>query len=120
MLKDKLIMVVEDDTMIRETLKYVLEMEGFRAVVVGNGREALDYLKSSTSRPDLILLDLMMPIMNGYEFRAEQLKDHDLSNIPTVVVSADRSFHQNPQEGFFKTLKKPIELDELLKVLNSL
>jgi CheY-like chemotaxis protein len=82
------ILVVDDDPDIRESLREVLEDEGYDVACVGNGREALDYLKSSQPRPCVILLDLMMPVMDGWQFRREQKQDSAIADIPLVVITA--------------------------------
>ena len=81
------ILVVDDDPDIRDSLREVLEDEGYSVACVGNGREALEYLHRSP-RPCLILLDLMMPIMDGWQFRREQKADADIAGIPLVVITA--------------------------------
>src|SRR5580765_7790969 len=82
------ILLVEDDFDMRDALIPILEYAGHHVVGAANGREALEQLRAGP-KPSLILLDLMMPVMNGTEFRAEQLRDPALASIPVVVVSAD-------------------------------
>src|SRR5205814_8831977 len=83
------ILVVDDDPDIRDSLREVLEDEGYDVSCVGNGREALDHLKAASPRPCVILLDLMMPVMDGWQFRREQKKlEPELANIPLVVITA--------------------------------
>src|SRR5437879_6509382 len=89
----KTILVVEDDTATRDALSLILEAEGFGVMGAANGQEALDQLRGSR-RPDLILLDLMMPVMDGWQFRRAQAQDPALSAIPVVVLSADGNVHQ--------------------------
>src|SRR3569832_407091 len=81
------ILIVDDDVDIRVTISLILEDEGYAVASAANGEEALRYLRSHPS-PSLILLDLMMPGMDGVEFRAEQQRDAQLSGIPVVVVTA--------------------------------
>ncbi len=81
------ILVVDDDPDIRESLREVLEDEGHATVTVTNGREALDYLRSG-KRPCVILLDLMMPVMDGWQFRREQKQDPSIADIPLIVITA--------------------------------
>ena len=70
-------------------MREVLEDEGYEVACVGNGREALDHLKSANPQPCVILLDLMMPVMDGWQFRKEQKKlAPELANIPLVVITA--------------------------------
>jgi CheY-like chemotaxis protein len=81
------ILVVDDDVAIRKGLCKVLELEGYTVVDVEHGQAALDHLKTS-ARPCLILLDLMMPIMDGRTFRQKMLKDPQLAPIPVVLITA--------------------------------
>lgn len=81
------ILLVEDEAAIREVIEAVLEAEGYRVVSTTNGADALDVLRGGL-RPCMIILDLMMPVMDGWEFRTAQLRDSDLLKIPTVVYTA--------------------------------
>jgi CheY-like chemotaxis protein len=110
------ILVVDDDLDIRETLAQILEFEGFDVTCASNGREAIDRLK--TVRPGLILLDLMMPVMNGYEFRQAQKAHPEIADIPVIILSADGNVQQKAEAaGVQAYLKKPIELDVLLSTI---
>ena len=84
----KSILVVDDDADIRHSLTEILVDEGYAALTAGNGSEALSLIRANHP-PSLIVLDLMMPIMDGYEFLAEQQRDGELAHIPVVVVTAD-------------------------------
>ena len=84
------VMVVEDDSEIREALLEILEENGCDAVGAVNGERALAYLRSTDSLPCLILLDLMMPVMDGHEFRQCQHEDATLARIPVIVMTAGR------------------------------
>jgi CheY-like chemotaxis protein len=79
------ILVIHDD--IREALATVLDEAGFRVMTAANGREALERLREDP-QPDVVLLDLMMPEMDGYQFRAEQQRDPALRAIPTLIFSS--------------------------------
>ena len=81
------ILVVDDDPDIRESLREVLQDEGYEVNCVSNGREALDYLQTGP-RPCVILLDLMMPVMDGWQFRVEQKKVAGIADIPLIVITA--------------------------------
>lgn len=83
----KTVLIVEDDEGIRETMKLALELRGYSAVLASNGQEALNQLKL-IPRPCLILLDLMMPVMDGRGFVSAVALAPDLANIPIVVVTA--------------------------------
>ena len=81
------ILIVEDDKDLRDTLREALELEGYWAVSVENGRAALRHLATG-AKPCMILLDLMMPVMDGWTFRQELLKDRALAAIPVIVMTA--------------------------------
>ncbi len=101
-------MVVEDDHLIREAIVEALDEEGFDVIEAANGREALDKLHAR--RASLVLLDLMMPVMDGWQFREEQLHDPELSTIPVVVLSAAQDARVPADRHF----SKPCDLDDLL------
>ncbi|WP_437602429.1 response regulator [Sorangium sp. So ce590] len=84
----KRILIVDDDAAIRRTLSELLEDEGYGVASVANGREALEYLRDDPSSISLVLLDLMMPVMDGFQFRAEQKSDPMLASMPIVVMTA--------------------------------
>jgi len=109
------VLIVEDDADLREMMAQLLALEGFGAHAVANGREALDYLENGHS-PRLILLDLMMPVMDGWEFRREQQRDPRVADIPVIVLSAlDQSRAGDIDEAAF--LKKPLDFDRLLDLV---
>ena len=83
----KCILLVEDDELLREAMKMVLEWEGYRVACAGDGLEALARLREGC-RPALILLDVLLPVLDGARFRQQQRRDPDLAAIPVVVVSA--------------------------------
>ncbi len=94
----------------------LLSLEGFNAATVANGREALDYLHNGHERPEVILLDLMMPVMDGWEFRRKQQADPSLANVPVIVLSAlDQSRAVDVSAEAF--LKKPLDFDRLLQLV---
>lgn len=112
-LEERGILVIEDDLDIREALLAVLADEGYKVIGVANGREALQHLERG--QPALILLDLMMPVMDGWQFREAQQRDKRLREIPVVVISADSEARQKlGVMGDVGFLRKPIELDLLL------
>src|SRR5687768_14141295 len=88
------ILLVDDDADIREALEELLVDAGHSIITAGNGRQALDVL-AREPLPALILLDMMMPVMDGYEFLLEQRKDERLASIPVAVLTASR----NPDRG---------------------
>jgi len=116
----KTILVVYDDLEIRETIKDVLEEEGYRVDLAANGAEALAHLRTvdgSGAYPSLILLDLMMPEMNGWQFCDEQKKDPRLAIIPVLVISAASVNEKKGSIAGHPFLKKPIELSRLLEAV---
>ncbi len=113
----KQILVVEDDTSIRELLVELLESEGYAVASAVNGLEGIKYLQSQQI-PDLILIDLMMPVMDGYSFRSEQLKNTSWAKIPTVVMSAEANAKEKMKNfNITAFLSKPVELDTILKTV---
>jgi two-component system response regulator MprA len=111
------VLLVEDDHDVRETVAEVLTDEGYVVVTAIDGREALDQLRGGL-RPFVILLDLMMPGMNGYQFRLEQRAEPAIADIPVIVLTADRLIEQKSAElAAAAYLKKPTALDDLLTTL---
>lgn len=106
------ILIIEDDRDIREVLKMILETEGFTAYTAVNGQDGLKAL-NSIGRPCLILLDLMMPVMNGWEFLQTMKTNFFIATIPVIVVSAVAENSQAP--GAVGYIKKPVDLRLLLE-----
>ena len=113
------VMIVEDDDDIRETLEQILDDHDIPAMSAANGAIALAQLRAATEPPCVILLDMMMPVMDGREFRARQQADPALAQIPVVVLSAhvtgDRAAAEMQADGY---LKKPCDLATLLAEIN--
>lgn len=111
------VLVIEDESDIREDVVEILREEGYDARSAANGADALTALRSGP-RPALILLDLMMPIMNGLEFRAEQLKEPALATIPVVLMSGMNNLREKAQDlKVTAYLVKPFRLEHLLRVV---
>jgi len=112
---DRNILVVDDDRDLRTTVAQVLEDEGYHVDEASNGKEALERLHTGPA-PDLLLLDLMMPVMNGEQFRLEQQKEPDLARIPVVVMTAAGSRVSDRIEAIAPAavLQKPVGLEDLL------
>jgi len=117
--KSKKVLVVEDDPDAREAFCTGLDDAGFHCTAVKDGRAALTYLREG-GPADAILLDLMMPRMDGWQFRRRQLADPRLAGIPVVVVSA-AGVARNSALGFgaVKFLGKPVHFDELVGALSA-
>lgn len=111
----KSIHIVEDDIGISEILKDILIDEGYLVSTSQNGQEALSYLKNNP-QPNLILLDVMMPIMDGITFRKNQMQISEVADIPTIIMSADINISAKVEtlkvQGF---IKKPIDIDDIIK-----
>jgi len=110
--------VVDDDVDLLEALSEILESEGFGIRQARNGLQALELLEPL--RPDLILLDLMMPVMDGWEF-VERIRGRpDWAQIPVIVLSADRNIGDNARKlGAAAYLAKPFELSQLLSLVQA-
>ena len=114
-MKTKSVLIIDDEEGIRESLQLALELEGYDVHTAANGKEGLEVL-DRIRRPCLILLDLMMPIMNGWEFAVAIGKSEPHKSIPVVVVSA---FEDQAQELPVRSvLKKPLDLSILLDVVD--
>lgn len=118
MTTDRSILIVDDDADVRECIGEALEAEGYRVAVASNGAEALHLLRNNMLRPDLILLDIMMPVMDGRAFRVEQQHDPELASIPVLVFTAQGDHKRIAQElQAAGSLRKPLRLDELLSTI---
>ncbi len=112
------ILLVEDDEGIRSSVTELLEMEGFNVHACDNGQLALDYLQTTHELPKIILLDLMMPVMNGFEFCESISTQEKLLRIPVVVMSADGHIMEKQfQTNAVAYFKKPIDIDQMLATL---
>jgi CheY-like chemotaxis protein len=112
-------MIVEDDPDTREMLGKFLELEGFDVLTAANGRIALEQLGDGAP-PCVIILDLMMPVMNGWQFREAQCRDPRLSSIPVVVVTAAGARADIPAIAADAWLPKPVDFDRLLETITPL
>ena len=114
------IMVVEDDVDISDAIAATLEDRGYAVIVAMNGEDALHKLRETDKLPRMILLDLMMPVMDGWQFRAAQLDDPMLAEVPVVLLSAHINVRKAADElRALAWLKKPIDLRTLLNVVGS-
>ena len=107
------VLIVEDDPDVREFMKVLLEGSGYRTLTAANGAEAFDRI--AEEQPAAILLDVHMPVMDGYQFRARQLRDPELAGIPVLCVSAVFDPHEVVRRTGAQCLTKPAEVEVLLK-----
>ena len=109
----KLVLVVDDDQDIREAISEALEDDGVSSTTASDGKAALECLRNGT-KPCVILLDMMMPVMDGWRFRELQRDDPALANIPVIVLTAHADAASTAERmGAAGYLKKPIRLGEL-------
>ena len=110
------ILIVEDDPDVREALVLFLEREGYAVTSVNNGQEALEQLRATPSA--LILLDLMLPVMDGFEFRVHQLQDPALARVPVIVLSGGGDLTRKVEPLHVDAcLSKPLDLERLLALI---
>ena len=110
------LMIVDDDDDLRDAIADIMSAQGYKVAAFADARAALASLESGGT-PFLILLDLMMPGMSGWEFRAAQLKSPRLTPIPVVVVTAASTFIDGAALRDIEILRKPFELDTLLTLV---
>jgi CheY-like chemotaxis protein len=114
------ILIVDDDSDIRKSLSDFLEDEGYKVTAAANGRSALDLLRAGI-RPAVILLDLMMPGMDGWDFRQAQLQDPAIASVPVVVVTASGFSPEAIRAQFNPAgfVSKPIQPTMLLEAIDT-
>src|SRR5882672_10029747 len=111
------VLLVDDDADLRDSMAVLLETEGFDVIDASNGKDALAYLRSG-AKVAAIVLDLAMPVMNGWQFLAERQRDPVFAKIPTIVVSGSSDATKRRRElGNLPVLTKPIHFDELYAAL---
>lgn len=114
-----LVLVIDDDPGLQEFLQIALEAEGYEAVVAQDGREGLE--KLATVTPNLIILDLMMPRMNGYDFAKALRQQEHQPSIPLLVLTADSHAKEKAVTvGADAALTKPFDLVDLLEIISRL
>ena len=116
----KNILVVEDDSDIRSLLKTALLMEGYEVETAVNGQDAWDSLHSKEEKPHAIVLDLMMPVMDGWRFLELQAQSSMIKNIPILIVSATSEQRIPEPSQNQAVLRKPIDLTEFLSCIEQL
>ena len=114
------VLVVDDDVDIREVLAEILDAFGFDVVTAANGRDALAAIREMTPPPSVIVLDLMMPIMDGYGFLEARSADPALAGIPVAIVTAGHGFDRERIADGIPIVSKPFEAPRLVGVLQAL
>jgi two-component system phosphate regulon response regulator PhoB len=116
----KTVLLIEDDDACREELAVLLERGGHRVVATANGLEALTWLHGEPVRPDIILLDWMMPVMDGLSFLGQQASDPQYAPVPVVVVSAVTRRAHIPSLCVAAVVEKPVNPRHLLALVDHL
>jgi CheY-like chemotaxis protein len=112
------VLVVDDDADIREALEITLTDRGYDVRVAENGAVALRLLRDTAPTPDVVLLDLMMPVMDGAAFREAQLRDPRIAGVPVVVLSGHGQVARKAAAlGVDDFCEKPVDIEDLLELL---
>ena len=112
------VLVVDDDPGVLEVLELALSAEGYDVVLARDGQEALE--RAASSQPNVMLVDLMMPVMDGWQFVRECRKHEEWDRTPVIILSAARNVEHAAQElGAQAVVSKPFNLDDLLNVVAS-
>jgi len=112
------VLIVDDDLDIRELLAEALEEQGFDVVTAANGLEAITLVRNMTTPPSIILLDLMMPVLDGYGFLEQRAKEAMLAAIPVAVISAGHGLDPSRLSEAARIIPKPIDVGMLVSVIN--
>lgn len=116
----KRILIVDDNISFVGALKELLTITGHDVVTAHNGHEALEVLSTMSTLPSLIILDLVMPVMNGFEFRKAQLENKAISKIPVILLTANNSFKDYKEIlQAYEFLNKPVEAKDLLYIVEN-
>ena len=111
-------LVVDDDRDVRETVTEILEDQGFSVHCARDGREALDWLRTHPTQTQVVVLDMVMPVMNGEDFLRAKEADPTMAGVPVVVVTAQRCHSLARHHSVKDCLPKPIRFDKLLAALH--
>ena len=111
------VLIVEDDEDVRESLADVLAARGYQTLTAENGDVALAMIRDDGVKPSLVLLDLMMPVMDGYQFLQNQAEDPWLAEVPVVLVTAQRPARKLAFSAVRGVIEKPLDLRSLLSVV---
>jgi CheY-like chemotaxis protein len=116
----KRILIIDDNLSFVGALKELLTITGHEVFTAHNGHEAIELLSTMKSSPHLIILDLIMPVMNGFEFRQAQLEDKALSKIPVILLTANNNFQDYKEKlQAYEFLNKPVEAKDLLYIVEN-
>lgn len=119
-MRNEYLFLIEDNKAISDSLVWAIEYEGYSVIAKSNGQEAIDFLKEN-DKPSLILLDMILPILNGWKFREYQHSDDQLTHIPTILMSAMNELEKCvkifPNELL---LPKPFNINELIKIIKKI
>ena len=114
------VLIVEDSDATREALGILFELEGYRVTAAPDGAEAMHLLQADGLRPCVILVDLIMPTMDGLTFRLEQLQSDELGAIPTVALTANEGLRRQALDmGFADVLTKPCNFEQLFALMHA-
>jgi CheY-like chemotaxis protein len=114
-MRTKTVLLVEDDLDVRDTLQDLLESEGYDVIPAANGKQAIDYLTlNDPPGADLVILDLMMPMVSGWEVLEAMTADDRLCDIPVIVLSAMAGERPDRAQGF---VRKPFALETLVAAI---
>ena len=111
------ILIVEDDPDLREVLQSLLQHHGYTTDTAAHGREGFD--RAVHQRPGLVVLDMMMPVMNGWQFRERQLQTPAIADVPVICVTADRETSAAGNVLGARCLPKPVDLDVVMEAVRS-
>jgi len=110
------VLIVEDDTDVREMLEMFLVHSGYTISSAANGAEALERMREQ--QPSLVLLDMMMPVMSGWEFRERQIADAELAKVPVVCITAVADPKAVSDKLGLQCMSKPVDLEALIAVVH--
>jgi CheY-like chemotaxis protein len=113
------VLVIDDDPLIRDTMSEILEESGYRVITAAHGREALDLMRQG-EQADAIILDLMMPVMDGWQFLEAKARDDALSAVPVLIHTAFTAYHdgQNRSGDVLGVFRKPGDFARMIGVLS--
>jgi CheY-like chemotaxis protein len=112
------VLIIEDDEDIAESLADVLGARGYHVAVAANGKDAIERIRATAIRPDVILLDLLMPVMDGIGFLEARAAEPLLATVPVIIITAQPGARAKVAEPVYASIAKPLPLSELLETVN--